>query len=127
MVGCPVVEEELVVEGQEGVEVEEGEVQHQQVQAIHLLLVHLLLVMGWQVVAQAEELEAGQEEVEAREGEVQHQQVLVQYQQALAQRGFLSVDQPEQKGQEEGIEGALLKAVSDSYIVTRAEMVVPII
>ena len=104
MVGCPVVEEEVVVGGQEGVEVEEGEVQHQQVQAIHLLLVHLLLVMGWQVVAQAEELEAGQGEVEVKEGEVQHQQVLVQ-------RGLLRVDQLDQKGQEEGIEGALLKAV----------------
>ena len=116
MVGCPVVEEELVVEGQEGVEVEEGEVQHQQVQTIHLLLivgwvtevnkgqvqvvpvlsVQLLLVVGWKVVAQAEELEAGQEEVEVKEGEVQHQQVLLQ-------RGLLRVDQLDQKGQEEGI------------------------
>ena len=125
MVGCPVVEEEVVVEGQEGVEVEEGEVQHHQVQAIFLLLivgwltevnkkgqvqvvpvlsVQLLLVVGWQVVAQAEELEAGQEEVEVKEGEVQHQQVLLQ-------RGLLRVDQLDQKGQEEGIEGALLKAV----------------
>ena len=124
MVGCPVVEEEVVVGGQEGVEVEEGEVQHQQVQTIHLLLivgwvtevnkgqvqvvpvlsVQLLLVVGWKVVAQAEELEAGQEEVEVKEGEVQHQQVLVQ-------RGLLRVDQLDQKGQEEGIEGALLKAV----------------
>ena len=121
MLGFPVLEEEVVVEGQEGVEVEEGEVQHHQVQAIFLLLivgwltevnkkgqvqvvpvlsVQLLLVVGWK----AEELEAGQEEVEVKEGEVQHQQVLLQ-------RGLLRVDQLDQKGQGEGIEGALLKAV----------------
>ena len=106
MLGFPVLEEEVVVvvEGQEGVEVEEGEVQHQQVQAIHLLLVQLLLVVGWQVVAQGEDVEVGQEEVEVKEGEVQHLQVLVQTIHLLFVRGFLRVYQPEQEGQEESLE-----------------------
>ena len=41
--GCPVVE--VIVEGLEGLEVEEAEVQHQQAEAVHLLL-----LVGWLMV-----------------------------------------------------------------------------